>query len=71
MKTAAVIIEAWKLPIFSRHLREAGYSYDTGAGVANGLITLKVPFEQVSYLRPVIQAAQNECDANRPHGGAK
>lgn len=61
MNTAAVVIEPWKLPIFSRHLREAGYSYDTAPGIAAGTITLKVAFSGVKELRAVILAAQREC----------
>lgn len=66
MKTAAVVIEKWKLPIFSKHLREAGYSYDTCAGITEGTHTLKVSYEWVAKLQPVIQAAQDECSRTEP-----
>ncbi len=68
MKTAAVVIEKWKLPIFSRHLRTAGYSYDTFPGIIAGSLTLKVSYEWVAKLKPIIEAAQNECAASKKGG---
>lgn len=70
MKTAAVIIEKWKLPIFSRHLKEAGYSYDTCPGPTDDTHTLKVPYEWVAKLQPIIEAAQAECAATKKGGAA-
>lgn len=61
MRKAAVIIDKWKLPIFSKHLREAGFSYDTAPGVTPDTTTLTVDFESVDKLCPVVQAAQEEC----------
>lgn len=61
MKTAAVMIDKWKLPIFTRHLREAGYSYDTCPGLTNDTHILKVSCEWVAKLQPIIEAAQKEC----------
>lgn len=61
MKTAAVVIDKWKLPIFSKHLKEAGYSYDTAPGLTADTHTLKVQYEWVAKLQPIIEAAQKEC----------
>lgn len=61
MKKAAVIIEKWKLPIFTRHLREAGYTYDTFPGITDDTLNLQVEYEWVAKLAPIVQAAQNEC----------
>lgn len=63
MKQAAVMIDKWKLPIFSRHLREAGFKYDTGAGVTAKTIMLKVFYDTIAGLQPIIEAAQKECHA--------
>ncbi len=65
MKTAAVIIDKWKLPIFSKRLREAGYSYDTGPGVDAETTLLKVKCEFIADLQPVIEVAQKECAAKK------
>lgn len=59
--TAAVLIEEWKLPVFSRHLREAGYSYDTAGGLIDGTITLRVSFDDVVKLKSIIETANKEC----------
>ncbi len=61
MKKAAVVIDKWKLSIFDKHLRAAGYSYETLPGVTAGTHTLKVAYEWVAELKPVIEAAQAEC----------
>lgn len=66
MKTAAVIIEKWKLAIFTRHLREAGFAYDTDEGITNDTYTLKVSYESVEKLKPVILAATQECYLKKP-----
>lgn len=64
-KAAAVIIEKWKLPIFSRHLREAGYFYDTAPGLTSDLLTLMVDYESVAPLKFVIEAAMRECNKEK------
>lgn len=61
MKTAAVVIEPWKLPIFKKHLDAAGYTYTQHPGIAAGCLTLKVGYEWVSDLQPIIEAAVLEC----------
>ncbi len=70
MKTAAVIIDSWKLPIFSKHLRDASFSYDTAPGMTVNTITLKVAYEWVAKLQQVIEAAQKECADKRAANGA-
>ena len=61
MKTAGVIIDDWKLPIFKRHLDAAGCSYTEAPGVTNDTLTLKVQYEWVADLQPIIEAANKEC----------
>lgn len=60
MKTAAVPIDAWKLDIFKRHLDEAGYTYTQHQFLINTIL-LKVQYEWVAELFPVVEAAQAEC----------
>lgn len=69
MKIAAVAMEKWKLPVFSRNLRNAGYSYDIAGEHAGGNLILKVPYEDVAKLQIVITAAQKECVSNPPRNG--
>ncbi len=61
MKKAAVCIDDWKLPIFKRHLDAAGYTYKECPGITSGTLTLKVNYEWVHELKPIIEAAQKEC----------
>lgn len=61
MKTAGVLIDAWKLSIFEKHLKEAGYSYEIAPWLTPECLILQVQFEWVAKLQPVIQAAQKEC----------
>ncbi len=63
MKTAAVIIDKWKLAIFTKHLKKAGYSYETAKGVTKDTWTLKVTYAFYWELKPIIEAAQTECAA--------
>jgi hypothetical protein len=67
MKTAAVIIDKWKLPIFDKHLEDAGYTYTTGASITPNTLTLHVNYEWVAELQPIIQAANDECSSRNPH----
>lgn len=73
---AGVVLDDWKLPIFKKHLDAAGYKYDEPVPFTNGTLTLKVHYEWVSKLQPIIEAAQRECakvkasqtDAANKHG---
>ncbi len=61
MKTAAVVLDSWKLGIFKRHLDEAGFNYTEKPGITNDTLTLQVEYEWVSQLQPVIESANKEC----------
>ena len=61
MKVAGVVIDDWKLPIFHRHLGAAGYVYTQHPGITQGTLTLCVQYEWVSKLKPIIEAANEEC----------
>lgn len=61
MKTAGVVIEAWKALIFCKHLDAAGYSYTEHPGPLKGSLTLRVSYEWVHKLQPVVEAANKEC----------
>ena len=65
-KKAAVVLDDWKLPIFKKHLDAAGYRYEEPVGFTDGTLILKVYYEWVHELKPIIEAAQREC-AERKH----
>lgn len=60
-KTAAVAIDDWKLPVFKRHLDAAGYAYTEHPGITRGTLLLRVKYAWVGRLKPIIQAANDEC----------
>lgn len=60
-KTAGVCLDAWKLPVFKKHLDAAGYAYDEPVPFTDGTLVLKVHYEWVHQLQPIIEAAQREC----------
>lgn len=61
MKTAAVVIDRWKLPVFQKHLDATGYEYEQQSGTILGTVILQVKYEWVAKLQPVIEAANKEC----------
>lgn len=61
MKTAAVVIDDWKLPTFKKHLDAAGYTYTEHPGITKETLTLKVRYEWVAALKPIIETANAEC----------
>lgn len=61
MKTAGVVIDVWKLAVFKKHLDAAGYSYVEDAGPVRGTLLLRVKYEWAHTLKPVIEAANEEC----------
>lgn len=63
MKTAGVALDAWKLPVFKKHLDAAGYKYTEHRGPSANVLVLKVEYEWVAKLLPVIKAANDECAA--------
>lgn len=61
MKTAGVVIDDWKLPIFKRHLDAASCEYTENPGITAGTLTLRVKYDWVATLKPIIEAAEREC----------
>lgn len=59
--TAGVVLDDWKLPVFKKHLDAAGYKYEEPIPFTAGTLTLKVHYELVHELKPIIEAAQSEC----------
>lgn len=64
MATAGVVIDNWKLPIFERHLKQAGYTYKWMPGFTEDTGALIVELErpsQAATLHPIVKAANNEA----------
>lgn len=63
MKTAAILIDKWKLAIFSKHLTEAGYKFECSDPDKDkdNILILKVKYEWVVALQPIVKAANEEC----------
>ena len=61
MKTAAIVLDNRKIPIFKKHLEAAGYTYTELSGPLTNCSTLTVPYEWVHKLQPVVKAANDEC----------
>lgn len=58
---AAIIIDRWKLPIFTRHLKTAGYSYEEKGALVEGTLVLTVETDDKAALQRVVVAATVEC----------
>lgn len=58
---AAIAIDDWKLPIFDRHLMEAGYTYEKHLGVTAKTLTLTVSTDDLMALAVVVKAANSEA----------
>lgn len=58
---AAIAIDAWKLPIFERHLSGSGYAFEKVNGPMPGTLLLKVETANVEALGGVVRAANAEA----------
>lgn len=63
MKRAGIAVDAWKVPIFERHLSTAGYTYSIVAGELFATIT--VDGVVIESLAKVIVAANAEAARTR------
>ena len=61
MQKAAIAIDDWKLPIFERHLRQAGYSFQNSGSLTAGTLLLRVDTPNIVALGEVVKAANTEA----------
>lgn len=63
--TIGIAIDGWKLPIFDRHLSQAGYEFEKHDGATDETLLLKVKISEksssLSELKNVVQAANDEA----------
>ncbi len=58
---AGIAIDAWKLPIFERHLTQAGYTFTNAGELNKGILILTVTTSNVDALQEVVKAANTEA----------
>lgn len=61
MKTAAIVVDTWKLPTFREHLTKAGFTYSEHPGLTDDTTTMRVKYEWVADLKPVVEQANEYC----------
>lgn len=61
MRKAAIAIDEWKLPIFERHLKQAGYAFENAGHLTAETLVLKVNTTNLAALGEVVKAANNEA----------
>lgn len=67
---AGIAIDDWKLPIFTAHLREAGYTFKTRPGVTADTLLLTVETDNGIALQKVVESANRECAISRKVRGS-
>lgn len=60
-KIAGIAMDAWKLPIFERHLNEAGYAIKNCGALIGDTLLLQVETDDVKALEIVVRAANAEA----------
>jgi hypothetical protein len=63
---AGIAIDAWKLPIFERHLTQSGYAFTNAGPLTNGTLFLSVETTNAEALLEVIKAANTEAARTTP-----
>lgn len=61
MKTAAIAIDAWKLAIFERHLKQSGYAFENVGPFTADTLILRVSTENLHALGETVKAANVEA----------
>ena len=61
MKKAGIAIEKWKLSIFERHLKQAGYTFKNTGDLTPDTLLLSVETTNTEALTEVLKAAMTEA----------
>lgn len=59
--TAGIAIDSWKLPIFERHLKDAGYTFKPPVKILDGTLLLQVKTTNLQALHGVVRKANQEA----------
>lgn len=62
---AGIGVDNWKLPIFRRRLKEAGYEYEDDGPLTGDTTLLTVETSDILALKKVLQKCQDECRKNK------
>lgn len=54
---AGIVVDAWKLPIFKRHLDEAGFVFVNNGEITTRVLTLTIETMDLDGLARVLKAA--------------
>ena len=69
-KTAGVVLDAWKIAIFKKHLLNAGYNFVESLGLTPDTLLLQVSYEDsvdARNLQTILEGAQAECHEVKFH----
>lgn len=61
VKKAGIAIDAWKLPIFERHLKQSGYAWTNAGPLTPDSLVLHVSTSNLQALAIVVKAANDEA----------
>lgn len=62
MKKAGITLDDWKLPIFKRHLEQAGYVFENRGLFAPGTLLLRIDTTNLEALGEVLKNANAEAE---------
>jgi len=61
IKNAGIVIDDWELPMFERHLSQAGYAFKNAGHMTPGTLVLQVETTNLEALAVVLKAAADEA----------
>ncbi len=61
VRKAGIAIDAWKLPIYERHLKQSGYAFTNHGELTKGTLLLRVDTTNLTALGEAIRAAAAEA----------
>lgn len=61
MNKVGIVIDGWKLPIFERHLSQAGYAFEIRKGIISGGLILSADTDDLEAFSDVVEAANAEA----------
>lgn len=64
---AGIVIDKWKLPIFSRRLKAAGFAYEEVGSLTSDSLTLVVVTDNAQALGQAVLAANKEAAQTKAH----
>lgn len=61
MLKAGIVMDTWKLEIFMKHLKAAGFSYERMPDFSPKIAQLRVMTNSYEELAPIVKAANTEA----------